>query len=168
MELMDAQQDGYRSRFIWLRAVRTYFAVIVVGNLVWESLQLPLYTIWTTGSPGEKAFAVAHCTAGDVLIAASALASAWLVAGARKRLSQGYAGVASLAISLGLGYTGFSEWLNVSVRQSWAYSPWMPVIPLGGGIGLSPLLQWLFIPWLAFWVVMRRSVDPSGSDVTSS
>ncbi len=48
---------------------------------------------------------------------------------------------------LGVVYTAFSEWLNLVVRQSWAYSPLMPVI---GGIGLTPLLQWLVIPPLAF------------------
>lgn len=37
----------------WLRAFRAYFAVIAIGNLAWEVVQLPLYTIWTTGTVRE-------------------------------------------------------------------------------------------------------------------
>ena len=45
----------------------------------------------------------------------------------------------------------FSEWLNVVVRASWAYSEWMPVIALAGQkFGLSPLLQWIVVPAAAF------------------
>jgi hypothetical protein len=59
--------------------------------------------------------------------------------------------VASTAIFLGLGYTVFSEWLNVALRQTWAYSEHMPVLPLFSfNLGLSPLLQWLIVPGLGF------------------
>jgi hypothetical protein len=36
---------------------------IALANFAWEMLYLPLYTIWTTGTLGEQAFAVAHCPA---------------------------------------------------------------------------------------------------------
>ena len=55
----------------WLLSLRAYFGLILVGNLIWETLQLPLYTIWTAGTPSERAFAVLHCTLGDLLIAVS-------------------------------------------------------------------------------------------------
>ncbi len=62
-----------------------------------------------------------------------------------------------LAIALGVAYTGFSEWLNVYLRRSWAYSDWMPLIPLGGHrIGLSPILQWLLVPAFSLWAASRR------------
>ena len=69
------------------------------------------------------------------------------------------------ALLLGLGYTVFSEWLNVSVRQSWSYTEAMPLLP-PFGTGLAPFLQWLVVPGLAFatavsWgrrrLLMRRS-----------
>ena len=60
----------------WLAAVRAYLGVTAVANLMWEAFHLPLYTIWTSGSLQEQAFAVLHCTAGDVLIALAALAVA--------------------------------------------------------------------------------------------
>jgi hypothetical protein len=39
---------------------------------------------------------------------------------------------------------------------SWAYSDWMPVIPIAGlSIGLSPLLQWIVVPAAAFAITGR-------------
>lgn len=152
----------------WLRVLRTYFAVILIGNLAWEILHLPLYTIWTKGSPGEQAFAVGHCTGGDLLIAMGSSFASLLLCGSREWPNQGYVRVACLAIALGLAYTGFSEWLNVSVRKAWAYSEWMPVFPVAGGIGISPLLQWIVVPTLAFWIARRKFGGSGGRDVTST
>ena len=149
----------------WLRAVRVYFSAIALGNLAWEGLQLPLYTIWTTGTAGEQVFAVVHCTGGDLLIAFASLLAALLLAGASDWPARSFGRVALLAMVLGLAYTGFSEWLNVSVRRSWAYSEWMPVIPLGRlRIGLSPLVQWIVVPAAAFWMVRWTMGAKVGGD----
>jgi hypothetical protein len=43
---------------------------MLVGSLGWEILQLPLYTISHTRDIWEQAFAVFHCTVGDLFIAA--------------------------------------------------------------------------------------------------
>lgn len=37
----------------WLLALKAYLGVTAIANLAWETLHLPLYTIWTTGSPRE-------------------------------------------------------------------------------------------------------------------
>jgi hypothetical protein len=140
-----------------LRALRIYLVVIVLGNLAWETLQLPLYTIWTTGTLGERTFAVVHCTGGDVLIALSSLVASLVTIGSSDWPRERFWQVAVLAITFGLAYTAFSEWLNLSVRRSWAYSAWMPVIPIAGGIGLSPLLQWLVVPAGAFWAARLQA-----------
>jgi hypothetical protein len=134
-----------------LRACLLYLSAILVGNLIWESLQLPLYTIWEMGTPREQAFAVLHCTAGDVLIAASTLGVALLLMGQREWPVFHFKRVAFLSIALAVAYTAFSEWLNTSIRGSWAYSALMPVISFVGlEIGLSPLLQWIVVPSLSF------------------
>lgn len=65
----------------WLQALRVYLTLSLVLNLLWETLHLPLYTIWTTGSVREKAFAIVHCAIGDVIIAGLALVAALAVAG---------------------------------------------------------------------------------------
>jgi hypothetical protein len=140
--------------FAWLRGLRAYLATIALGNLVWEVLQLPLYTIWTTGTPREQAFAVVHCTLGDLLIALSTLAVALVLAGDHTWPRGRFWPVAIVTIVLGVGYTAFSEWLNVVVRAAWSYSELMPQLSLFGlKIGLSPLLQWIVVPAAAFAIV---------------
>lgn len=137
----------------WLLALATYLAAIAGLNLLWEVLQLPLFTIWTTGTWAERAFAVVHCTGGDLLIALVPLVMALVGMWAVDWPQQKFWRVAMLAIALGVTYTAFSEWLNVYVRKSWAYSAWMPTLTVGWvRIGLSPLLQWLVVPTLAFLV----------------
>lgn len=61
------------ARSSWLTVLRRYIAVMALGSLFWEFAQVPLYTIWETGTRGEIAFAAIHCTGGDILIALSAL-----------------------------------------------------------------------------------------------
>jgi hypothetical protein len=60
----------------------------------------------------------------------------------------------TLATGFGLGYTIFSEWLNIVVRKSWAYSDLMPVIPVIDA-GLSPVAQWIVLPLAGFWWARR-------------
>ena len=145
------------SHSLWLPALATYLAAIGALNLVWEVLQLPLFTIWATGSLAERTFAVVHCTGGDLLIALVSLVIALIGTWATDWPRQGFRRVAVLAIVLGIAYTAFSEWLNVYVRQSWAYADWMPTVAVGTiRIGVSPLLQWLVVPTLAF--LAARSV----------
>ena len=121
---------------------------------------MPLYTLWRTGSFGEKAFAVLHCTGGDLLIALATLTAGLLVSGDQEWPEKRFARVGAIAIVLGLAYTIFSEWRNVYVSAAWSYADSMPVIPiLGVKIGLSPLLQWLIVPLLAFHFVKRRTLQ---------
>jgi hypothetical protein len=86
------------------------------------------------------------------------LTVALVVTGDGEWPQQRFQRVAILAILLGLAYTVFSEWLNVVVRASWAYSDLMPVVTAFGlRVGLSPLLQWLVIPTAAFMITKRLS-----------
>lgn len=151
---------GRGVRSAWLTAIRAYLALTVAGHLLWEVLQLPLYTIWNTGTARELAFAVVHCTGGDVLIALSGLIGALVLVGNRDWPRVAFARVAVLSVVIGVLYTGFSEWLNTAVRASWTYSDRMPIVPvLGARIGLSPLLQWIVVPAAAFaitWGSVRR------------
>lgn len=146
----------------WLSGLRIYVGIIAVGNLVWETLQLPLYTIWNTATAGEQIFAVVHCLLGDLLIAISALTLALFVAGDESWPAVRFWQVAALALGLGVAYTVFSEWQNVTVHSGWAYSDWMPVVSVFDlKIGLSPLLQWVIVPAAAFTVTRRLTGEPA-------
>nr|WP_264185776.1 hypothetical protein [Roseicella aerolata] len=129
---------------------------VAAGALVWEAAHLPLYTLWRTGTTGEKLFAVVHCTLGDLLIALTSLALGLVLAGRRDWPVRRSGAVGAITVVFGLGYTVFSEWLNIVVRESWAYSDLMPVVPvLGFDLGVSPLLQWVVVPTLALHVARR-------------
>lgn len=167
MPMLDAVMSGLRQpacgkesgagvpENAWISVLRRYFLIIALGNLLWEFLHLPLYTLWTTETAGNILFAATHCTGGDLLIASATLLASLLVFGQGwPQVDRAFMRVAALTITLGLAYTVFSEWLNVSVRQNWAYSDIMPVLP-PFGTGLSPLLQWIVIPTIGFWYAGR-------------
>jgi hypothetical protein len=142
-----------------------YLAATAVLNLVWEILQLPLYTLWQKSSVTAIAFAVVHCTAGDVLIAFFALLVALALARAYDWPARRYGRVAAITCVLGLGYTVFSEWNNTIVTRSWEYSSYMPQV---WGIGLSPVAQWIIIPSLIFYYLFRYQVAPILGNQTST
>ena len=60
----------------WLVVLRRYLVAVALLHLAWEVAQLPLYTLWWDGAAHEIAFAVVHCTVGDVLIATTSLVTA--------------------------------------------------------------------------------------------
>lgn len=132
-----------------------YLALTGLLNLLWETLQLPLYTLWQDGIPSTIAFAVMHCTLGDILIAFFALLAALILAGSSDWPHKRYWKIALIAGILGITYTAFSEWNNTVVTRSWEYSSLMPTI---WGIGLSPLAQWGVIPGIIFWY-LQRAID---------
>lgn len=134
--------------------LRRYFLFVALANLAWEMAQLPLYTLWWESSIGQIAFAVVHCTGGDLLIATASLTLALLFFADRDWPEEGFFKVVVATVAFGVVYTVFSEWLNTEIRGSWAYTDWMPVVPILG-TGLSPLAQWLVIPLAAFWWARR-------------
>ncbi len=146
----------------WLTVFRRFIPFVAVANLVWETAQLPLYTLWREATAREQAFAVAHCTGGDVLIATACLLLALMAAadGRWPSHSPVYWRVAGLTVGLGVLYTIFSEWLNIVIRKSWAYSDLMPVVPVID-TGLSPLLQWIVVPIAGFWFARRIEAAPA-------
>jgi len=132
-----------------------WLAITALLNLAWELAQLPLYSIWAD-APHRVAFLAAlHCAGGDVVIAATALTTALLLVG-RAWPAANFASVAVTTVVLAVAYTVFSEWLNISIRLAWRYSSLMPTIPWVG-TGVAPLLQWIVVPSLAFFVVGPRA-----------
>lgn len=140
----------------WLSAVRRYMAVSLLGHAVWEVVQLPLFTLWQDAPPWTVAFATLHCLGGDLAIASTVLVAALVLAGRHDWPSGGAARVAVLVLTFGGAYTGWSEYSNAIVRQTWTYTSAMPLVPWLG-IGVTPLLQWLVIPALALRAASRLS-----------
>ena len=139
----------------WRRALRAYLTFVLAAHGLWEIAQIPLYTLWRDGTLGEIVFALAHCTAGDLIIAGATVGLALMINRSSAWPAESRWSVAATAIVLGLVFTTFSEWLNVEVRATWAYAPAMPrLLPLG--TGLSPFAQWIVVPLAGFWWIYRR------------
>ncbi|MFQ5814259.1 MAG: hypothetical protein ACE5I2_13870 [Anaerolineae bacterium] len=121
-------------------------------SLVWEILQSPFYADTYEVSWATLAYYRLHCTGGDVLIL---LTTFWIVALIWGRSWMRVAGWAPVVLfaALGVVYTAFSEYFNVRLVQSWAYSRWMPTL---AGIGLIPLLQWVAIPTVIVLYARKR------------
>lgn len=132
----------------------TYVATVALASLAWETAQMPLYTLWDTGGGWDVALNVIRCTGANMVIAAGCLLGAILIGRGRHWPHQGYLRCAVLACALGIGYTLYSEWLNVYVKGTWAYSDHMPLMP-PLDVGLSPLMQWLVLPSAALFVARR-------------
>lgn len=148
-----AESPDASSSSVWLPTLRRYMAFVAMANLLWEFAHLPLYTLWETGTRSELVFAAVHCTGGDILIALGTLVLALVLVGNPAWPAAGMARVITLTVALGLAYTVFSEWLNIEIREAWAYRDLMPVIPLIDA-GLSPVLQWIVVPLAGFRFAM--------------
>ena len=135
-----------------LRRLFLWAVLAAILHLIWEIAQLPLYTLWDDPDRARVAAYVLHCLLGDVLIAVSVYLLtaivfrdlAWPV---RRPWTAG-----SFMIAAGLGFTIFSEWVNVYVTGAWAYTAAMPLV---AGLGLAPLFQWLIVP-VAMILILRR------------
>ena len=131
-----------------------YWTLTIALNLLWELLQMPFYTLLSNGSARQIAFAVLHCSAGDLLIAGLSLLGALVLVRPRHWPQHRSFTVWLLTLVFGLVYTIYSEWYNTTVTHQWAYTSRMPQIT---GIGLSPIAQWLVIPCVSFWWAHRAA-----------
>lgn len=142
------------------RSLVRFAVVIAGGNLMWEIAHVPLYTLWTDGTPAAIAYAILHCTGGDILIAATCLGLA-LAAFGRGWPDRNFTRVGVATVIAALVYTVFSEWLNTEIRGVWAYGSAMPRLP-PFGTGLTPVLQWIVVPSLGFvWASRASASRPS-------
>jgi hypothetical protein len=146
----------------WSFIFRRYLPRLAFCSLAWEIVQLPLYTLWTEPRLGRIVFAVAHCTAGDAMIGLAALLLALVLSRAGAPAEWPITRVGALMVVLAVAYTVLSERINLT-RDSWAYSPWMPVIPWLE-VGLAPMMQWIVVPLAALWWANRQLTPPRQSE----
>ena len=126
-----------------------------VLNLTWEIAQVRLYTLWAEADGLTVAWALLHCSLGDVVIALAMFALAGMVLRrADWPASRPWTGGVIVVIGA-MAFTAWSEWYNVYRAGNWAYTASMPMI---FGIGLTPLLQWLILP--PVMVVAYRMLGP--------
>lgn len=154
---LQSSDRWYADRAAWRLIGLRYLPWLAGLSLAWELAQMPLYTLWSEGSPAFIAFSVVHCTLGDAAIGTTALAVALIVTRAPALAGWRWGRIAVVTALAGAGYTAFSEWQNVYQTGSWSYAPAMPLL---FGIGVAPLLQWLVIPPLGIAFLRRHWIAP--------
>ena len=118
-------------------------ALAFVLNLTWEIAHVRLYTIWAAGDGMSVAWALLHCSLGDVVIALTMFGLTGIVLRhADWPASSPWVGGVIVVIGA-MAFTAWSEWYNVYRAGNWGYTAGMPMI---FGVGLSPLLQRLILP----------------------
>jgi hypothetical protein len=130
---------------------------MALGNLLWETMQLPLYTLWDIGTPTVIAAAVFHCTLGDMAIAIIVLILALALFGAPAWPEDKFWTVLMAVLNGGVGYTIYSEYVNTVLHASWAYDAWMPTLPVLG-TGMAPQAQWVVVPAVSVFWAARSSL----------
>ena len=131
------------------------FALLL--NFPWEIMQAPLFAGLADSSFIDAIKGCSQATLGDALIMLLAYWTVSGVAGSRHWILAPSSRQLSLFLAIGVLITVAIEWLATRGYwiQSWTYSQAMPIVP-GVGIGLSPLLQWIFLPLLVIWFVRRQ------------
>lgn len=149
----------FRDRRTWLLIAFGFLPWLGLLNLAWEAVHVRLYTLWDEANAAYIAFSVVHCTLGDVLIGGLALMLSLIFLRQPAAAHWRWGKIAALTVVLGVAYTAFSEWMNLTILRSWAYAETMPTVALGDmEIGLSPLLQWIVLPPLALSLARKVSL----------
>lgn len=121
----------------------------------WEFLQVPLYEQMPDLLHWDGVIICTRATLGDVIIS---LAAYWTVAAIwhdrRWIKRQGTATIIAF-MAMGIMVTVAMEWHATAIANRWQYGDVMPTVPLLG-TGLSPLLQWIFLPPLTIWFARRQ------------
>ncbi|MCX8226198.1 MAG: hypothetical protein OTI35_09000 [Sulfitobacter sp.] len=133
-----------------------------LGHFTWEILQAPLFA--SLGKT-DHFVGIAIClqaTFGDLAIALAAFWGAAFVGKGRDWFARTGSVAPAAFFAIGLLATVGLEYLHAELTGRWAYDGVMPLLPFIG-TGLSPILQWVFVPMLVLWYMRRlkpRIVNP--------
>lgn len=140
----------YLRKDSWSFIFQRYLPRLALFSLAWEILQLPFYTLASETRITWIAYAIAHCTVGDILIGTMALIVALVICRSGEPARWPGNKILFWTVLICAAYTIMSERHHL-LHGHWAYSPLMPIIA-GLQVGLSPLLQWLFVPAVSWWL----------------
>ena len=134
-----------------------FLVLSFLGHFAWEILQSPLFA---SLSQVDHFTGIAIClkaTLGDLAIALAAFWSAALVSKDRNWVANTGRTALVVFFATGLLATVGLEYLNTEVLERWSYDGMMPTLPVLG-TGLSPILQWVFVPLLVLWYMRRLAI----------
>lgn len=124
-------------------------------HFVWEFWQAPTYTGMIELNHWDGIKLCSSATFGDVGFALTAF---WITSAASKDrfwFLKPIAWQTVLFLAVGIALTVGFEYYYTNISLRWTYSDLMPLIP-PFGTGLSPLLQWIFIPLGVLWLMKQQ------------
>lgn len=145
----------------WLLPPIMFFGSSFALHLLWENLQAPLYEGFVSFQ--QHFWICFKATGGDLLfmlIIYAALAvihrdAFWFV----NRAAYDHAATWMIAVLLGVLLAVSFELWAVYVAHRWQYAEAMPLLPILR-IGLTPVLQMVFVPLIAFLFTRSFSSRP--------
>ena len=126
-------------------------------NFVWELLQVPLFSSLDFVSHWQGVKTCLQATAGDVSIALVAFWITAAIASERRWINQATILQVFVFLFVGVAVTIAIEYYSTEVAFRWSYAENMPRLPLLG-TGLSPILQWIFVPLTVLWFIRRQRI----------
>lgn len=133
-------------------AVAIFFAVAFFLHFVWEMWQIPFYRNMMQATHGEVVWLCTRAALGDAVMASIAYSLAAILAWRMDWFMMIEARPALVYFATGLVLTVLLEYRATAVTGAWAYSEWMPRIPITN-TGIVPLLQWLVLPLVTLGAV---------------
>lgn len=125
-----------------------------LGHFAWELLQAPLFASLGQTEHFTGTLICLKATLGDITIALAAFWCAALVGEGRNWIANKKVAAPAVFFAVGLMATIGLEYLHTEVTGRWAYDADMPTLPVLG-TGLSPILQWVFVPMLVLFYMRR-------------
>jgi len=133
--------------------VVAFFSFVL--HFVWEFVQVPTYAGIAELPHWEAIKLCMSATFGDVGFALTAFWVACLTALRRDGMLRPTHFSAAIFVAVGIVLTVGFEYYYTNISLRWTYSELMPLVP-PLGTGMSPLLQWIFVPTLVIWLTRRH------------
>lgn len=132
-------------------AAAIFFAVALFLHFAWEMWQIPFYRNMTDATHGEVVWLCTRAALGDAVMALIAYSVAAIMARRMDWFMMIETGPALVYFATGLLLTVLLEYRATVITGAWAYSEWMPRIPVTN-TGIVPLVQWLVLPLVTLGV----------------
>ncbi|MEX3011142.1 hypothetical protein [Hoeflea sp. TYP-13] len=124
-------------------------------HYLWEFIQAPTYAGMIEMNHWDGIKLCTSATFGDVGFALTAFWVTSIAARSRQWILAPTAPNLLVFLAVGIALTVGFEFYYTNISLRWTYSELMPLVP-PFGTGLSPLLQWIFIPLLVVWFSRRQ------------
>lgn len=149
------------SPFARFRRLPPEFDLLVLsflGHFAWEILQAPLLSSLSQTDHIAGIYICLKATMGDLAIALAAFWCAAVLGRSRKWFIHPSRRALAVFFAVGLLLTIGLEFVHTEITGRWAYDGLMPLLPVVG-TGLTPILQWIFVPLLVLWYLRRLDAN---------